>query len=164
MEQIRIAEESDLKAIVAIYNQAVQARYETAELEEWKVADKKIWLQEHTPENYPVFVVENDNEIVGWASITPYRKGRQALLRTVEISYYIHQDYRRQGVATRLVAYTLEQCKLIGYKVIFAVIIDRNQASINLLQKFGFEQWGYLHEVADFSGDICGHHYLGKRI
>lgn len=161
MEQIRIASEQDLAAIVAIYNQAVQAKYQTADLEEWSVEQKQTWLQDHTPESYPIFVLEKDNIIAGWASITPYRKGRQALLRTVEISYYIHQDFRRQGIATRLVSHTLQQCKAMGFKVVFAVIIDRNVASINLLKNFGFENWGYLPQVADFSGDICGHQYMG---
>ena len=48
--------------------------------------------------------------MVGYASLSPYRL-KDAFKSTVELSIYIHQDYRGQGVATQLMERILEMAK-----------------------------------------------------
>jgi phosphinothricin acetyltransferase len=43
-------------------------------------------------------------------------------------------------------------------------VLEGNQASLNLLEKMGFEQWGYLPRVADFDGREVGHLYYGRHM
>jgi len=161
---IRTATQNDLNSIVEIYNQAINSKFETAEITEVTTADKKDWFAEHNPDVFPIFVYETDGKIAGWLSISPYRKGREALRFTVEISYYIHNDFKRQGIGTKLIEYALNAGKDLGYKTFVAIILEKNQASINLLKKFDFEQWAHLPDVADFDGELCGHIYLGRKI
>ena len=47
---------------------------------------------------------------------------------------------------------------------LFAIILDSNQGSIRLLEKYGFKKWGHLPRVADFDGIEVGHLYYGLRI
>ena len=42
-----------------------------------------------------------DDFVVGYASLSPYRT-KDAFKSTVELSIYIHQDYRGKGVASKL--------------------------------------------------------------
>ena len=63
-----------------------------------------------------------------------------------------------------IVEYVLSQSKALNFKTLFAIILDKNIASINLLKKFGFVEWGHLPDIADFDGEECGHVYYGRKI
>lgn len=162
--EIRIAKIEDLEQIVEIYNQAVLEKFATADTELISIENKIEWFLLHKPEKYPIFVCCNNNKVVGWCSISPYRPGRNALRYTAEISYYIHKDFRRQGIAQELIKESIDYSKSINLKRFFAIVLDRNIGSIKLLEKFGFEKWGHLPNVADFDGVECGHLYFGLRI
>lgn len=162
--KLRIAIESDLPAIVEIYNQAVCLRTATTDLSLVSVESRKEWFTEHTPSKYPIFLAENHNSVVGWCSISPYRAGRMALRHTAEISYYVHEKFRRRGVASALVKHTIQQCDRIEIKTLFAILLDVNTPSVNILEKFGFQKWGHMPNIADFDGQEYGHFYYGLRV
>lgn len=164
MNNIRSAEIKDLDSIVEIYNQAIRHKFATADTIEIEPMSKLKWFNNHNPDNYPVYVYELNNNVVGWLSISPYREGREALRFTVEISYYIHEDFRRQGIGKKLVEYGINKSKKLNYKSLFAIILDKNVASIELLINFGFVKWGHMPNIADFGGVECGHVYYGLRI
>ncbi len=161
---IRIATHSDLKSIIEIYNQAVDEAFCTADLDYVTVSAREDWFKQHTPHQYPIFVAENKNVISGWCSLTPHRPGRKALESIAEISFYIHNRFRRQGVGKQLIEYSLQEAPKLGFKNLYALLIDINHASINILKKHGFTQWGHLPEIADFNGKICGQFIYGKRL
>jgi len=97
---IRRIEIADLEAANEIYNQAVRSKYQTAETQETSLGYRKGWYEEHKSGNYPVFVVEDHDEVVGWVSLSEYRKGRKALRYTSEVSFYIRKDKQGQGIGT----------------------------------------------------------------
>lgn len=164
MNNIRTAKVSDLHSIIGIYNQAVSSKFETADTIIIDPKDKLEWFNNHKKDVYPIFVYEEDNMILGWISISPYRMGRKALRYTVEISYFIDKDFKRQGIGSKLIEYVIIKSKELNYKSLFAIILDRNDASIKLLERFGFVKWGYMPDIADFNGVECGHVYYGLRI
>jgi len=156
--EIRIAKIEDLKEIVEIYNQAVLEKFATADTEVITLDSRIDWFNNHNPEKYRILVYEKDSKILGWCSISPYRPGRNALRYTAEISYYIHKDFRRQGIAQQLIEESINYSRRINLKTLFAIVLDRNIGSIKLLEKFGFEKWGHLPNIADFEAlnvDIC---------
>ena len=161
---IRTAEITDLSKIVAIYNQAVPTRQSTANTIPWTVEGRTPWFMDHQPDRYPIFVAEVDDQVVGWCSLSVYRPGRKALRFTAEISYYIGNSYQGQGIGSALVSHAMDNCPTLGIKNIIAVLIDRNITSQNLLEKLGFQRWGYLPRVLDFDGQECGEFYYGKRV
>lgn len=161
---IRFSKMEDLERIVEIYNDAIDTKRATADLERITTEDRRQWMIDHTEERYPVYIAEEDGKVVGWCSISPYRKGRRALDRTAEISYYIDFDYHGKGICSRLVEHALKDCKRLGVRNLFAFILGVNERSISLLKKFGFEQWGLIPEAADLDGLICDHCLMGKQI
>lgn len=161
---LRDATEMDLQAIAEIYNQAVLAKFETAETDPVTLDNRRAWLAAHTPDRYPVYVCEIEGKVAGWVSLSPYRPGREALRYAAEISYYVHSDFRRRGIATALIEYASGRAMELGLKTLFAIVLDKNAASVAILIKMGFEKWGHLPRIADFDGEECGHLYYGKRI
>jgi L-amino acid N-acyltransferase YncA len=162
--QIRIARIEDLPAIVAIYNQAVPGKRSTADLEPLRPVDRLTWFNEHTPDRYPIYIAAIDGVIAGWCSLSAYRPGRMALRFTAEISYYIGDDFHRKGVASALISHAIDSCRHLSIKSLLAIVLSRNEASVRLLEKFGYQLWGRLPLIADFDGKECDHLYFGLRI
>jgi len=162
--RIRTARQADLARIAEIYNQAVALKSATADLDPIEPGDRVRWLEEHVPEKYPIYVAEVDDKVIGWCSLSPYRPGRMALRYTAEISYYIHEGYRRKGIGSALVKHAIAQCEKLGIKTLFALLLDVNVASVKLLEKHDFAKWGHMPNVADFDGQECGHLIYGLRV
>jgi L-amino acid N-acyltransferase YncA len=162
--KIRIANIDDLDAINDIYNQAIEAGNATADLHPLKPKTRKEWFDLHDANSYPVYIIEMKNKILGWGSLSPYRKGRGALKETAEISYYIHYNYHGIGLGKQLIAYMISDCKRLGLKNLLALLLEINQASIRMLEKFGFERWGYLPDIVKLRGRKCAHLIYGKQI
>jgi len=161
---VREATENDLAAIVKIYNQAIESGSATADISPVTVESWKLWLEEHSADEYPVFVGVNLNTVVGWCSLSAYRPGRMALRHTAEISYYIDRDVQGKGVGSLLISHSIGQCPTLGIKTLFAIILDINEESAQILEKFDFSKWGHLPNIADFDGRECGHLYYGLRV
>jgi len=162
--RIRLAEVNDLPTIVDIYNQSIPSQQATGDTQPVSVEGRTAWLREHRPEEHPIFVAEVDGQVAGWCSLSAYRPGRAALRFTAEISYYIASAYHRRGIATALAEHALAACPGVGIRHLFAIVLEGNQASVNLLEKMGFERWGYLPRVADFDGREVGHLYYGRHL
>ncbi len=99
--KIRDALESDLPVIIDIYNATVPTRMVTAELEPTTVAARLPWFREHSSDQHPFWVAESDGRIIGWLDFKKFLP-RRAYRGTAEISVYVDQNFRHQGVARRL--------------------------------------------------------------
>ena len=161
---IRIAQTAELPAIVDVYNQAIPSRRSTGDTQPVRVEDRRAWFEEHHADKYPIFVAEVDGRIAGWCSLSAYRAGRAAFRFTREISYYIDLAHHRQGIGTALIEHALAACPALQIKTLVAIVLEVNEASLRLLRKMGFEQWGYLPRVADFAGSEVGHLYYGRHV
>lgn len=161
---IRVARREDLDGIVEIYNQAIAAGGKTADTTQVTVADREHWFNEHPANRYPILVAERESSILGYLTISAYRPGRMALRHTAEVSYFVHDQHHRQGIASRLLRHAIDSGPSLGVKTLFAILIDTNQDSVRLLTKHGFAEWGYMPRVVDIDGDEYGHLYLGLRI
>lgn len=163
---IRLAKLGDLNEIVKIYNQAVIRGNSTADLDIFSVESKLSWFEFHhnNETKYPIFVYEVDKKCVGWISISSYREGRKALELTVEISYYIHNDYQQQGIGFKLVEHAINYAKKVGYKNLLAIVLSTNTPSIKLLNNLEFSQWANLPNVAIINGEEVSHLYFGMKL
>lgn len=164
MDYIRKAVHEDLDAITDIYNSAVRSGFATAEMTEVSPESMFAWFACHVPDTHPVFVYETGKQVVGWLSISPYRQGREAVKYTVEVSYYIHENFRGRGIGSRLLECAIAESRKMGYKTLFAIVIDKNAGSTRLLRNYGFEEWGRMPNVVDFDGVECDHVYYGLRL
>jgi L-amino acid N-acyltransferase YncA len=161
---IRKAIATDIDRVVEIYNQAILAGFQTADTETFSIAEKQVWFNTHLDSNYPILVAEDQGVVRGWLSISPYRAGRKALEDCVEISYYVDHAFQGKGIGSALVRSCIEVSANLNIYSLIAIILDRNQPSINLMKKLGFTQWGHLPDIASFAGERCGHVYYGLHI
>ena len=158
---IRIASIGDLPRIVEIYNQAILSGKSTGHTQIFNVEERVSWFNSYNPDLYPLYVYEIDEKVVAYASLSPYREGREAMRKIAEISYYVDFNFHRRGIAKELLKYVLSDCKRISKEYLLAILLDINDASIAFLQKNGFEQWGHFPGVIDIDGLQCGHLIFG---
>lgn len=161
---IRLAQHSDLEAINTIYNQAVAARYCTADLDPISISEREKWFETHSEDKYPVYVGVVNGEVVAWFSFSAWRSGRRALEMSAEISYYIHDEYFRNGYANQLMNFAIDKAPELGLKNLFAILLAPNTASIKLLEKFDFQLWGKLLDVAEIDGEVCSQAIYGRKV
>ena len=150
---IHQAKPSDLPAIVAIYNQAINSKTATGDTQEFSVIERQEWFNKFDENSYPLYVVEIENRVVGYCSISPYRKGRGAMASVAEISYYIDYSFHGKGIATALVKHAIADCKRIGKKNLLAILLETNTPSIGLLEKLGFQKWGHFPDIVEMHGE-----------
>ena len=155
---------NDQNDIIKIYNHAVDERFATADTEHVSVESRREWFLLHSLNTYPIFIAEENGEVIGWCSLSPHRPGRKALRTVAEISYYVHKDYRRMGVANKLITHTIEIAKELGFRNLISILLDLNKTSIYILEKFGFEKWGHLPKIAEIDGTICGQFIYGIKL
>jgi L-amino acid N-acyltransferase YncA len=150
--KIRDAVESDLFAIVQIYNAAIPGRMATADLKPVSVESRLAWYREHSPSSLPIWVMESEqNIVVGWLSFQLFY-GRAAYQHTAEVSIYVAPDRQSCGIGQKLLQSAITQSPKLRLKTLMAIIFAHNQPSLMLFQKFGFQQWGYLPQVAEVDG------------
>lgn len=159
--EIRLARQEDLPTINEIYNQAVRQGYCTAHLDPVSMEEREQWFMSHDPLRFPVFVAVEEKKVLGWVSLGPYRESRQALAHVAEVSYYVDENERGKGIGSMLLDYSINIAPDYLYAVLIAILLDKNPASIALLQKFGFNEWGRMPGIARIEGQRADHLYYG---
>jgi L-amino acid N-acyltransferase YncA len=164
MSGVRLALPDDLPSIVAIYNQAITAGNATADTHPFTVNQRMDWFMDHVPDIHPIYVYEDESgQILGWLSVSAYRR-RPALARTGEVSYYVDYRHHRRGIGSELMQYAIQDAPRTGRKIFIAILLEWNVASIRLLEKYGYQRWGRMPEVAEYDGRLCAHLYYGRRV
>jgi len=148
---IRDAVEADLPAIIEIYNATVPTRMVTAELEPTTIEARLPWFREHSPHEYPFWVVESEGCVIGWLDFKKFLP-RCAYRGTAEISVYVDAQFRRRGVGQRLLEKAIARAPSLGITALVGLIFGHNEASLKLFQRFGFERWGFFPGVAQLDG------------
>lgn len=163
---IRDAVAADLPAIVEIFNATVPSRTSTAVLEPVTVEDRLEWFREHSPDRHPLWVAELDGAVAGWLSIHSFLS-RCAYRGTVELSVYVHESFRRRGIAGALLEKAIAESGRLEITALVGLILGHNATSLRLFARFGFVQWGLLPRVTRLDGVerdivIVGRHTAGS--
>jgi L-amino acid N-acyltransferase YncA len=168
---IRLAAIDDLPRIVEIYNQSIAGKQATADLQPVSVADRQAWFDAHTG-NRPLVVAQTSSEtssqtslgeIVGWGSLSDLY-ARPAYHISTEISIYVADEAKGQGVGKALVNYLIEVAPSCGVQQVVALIFAHNTPSLAMFGKLGFEPWGKFKQVCDMNGFIADVVILGKSV
>jgi L-amino acid N-acyltransferase YncA len=148
---IRDAVESDLPAIVEIHNAAIRSRISTAQLDPVSVEGRIEWFHEHSPTTYPLWMADQDNQLAGWISFRAFQP-RSAYRGTAEISVYVHEQFRRQGIGRTLVEKALSESAGLKFHTLVGLIFGHNESSLRLFKNLGFERWALMPEIALVDG------------
>lgn len=157
MVHIRDAAISDLPMMLDIYNDAVRNLVATFDLEEQSLAQREVWFRKYGGK-YPLIVAETDGAVAGYCCLSSFRE-KPAYGKTAELSVYIGQEHRGQGLGTVLMAEIIERAKQLDYHTIVSSIAGGNQASVTLHEKFGFFLVGKFREVGFKFGEWQDIHF-----
>ncbi|WP_068081220.1 GNAT family N-acetyltransferase [Polycladidibacter stylochi] len=149
---IRFAIPSDLEAISKLHNESVRNLdalwTETPETFEERVA----WYEEKQRLALPILIAEDKNgAFLGYAYYGSFR-GRSGYNKTVEHSIYLEDRARGKGIGSQLLSRLIEIARQQGYHVMVGAIESKNEQSIALHLKHGFEISGTLPEVGQKYG------------
>ncbi|PXZ04195.1 GNAT family N-acetyltransferase [Gilliamella apicola] len=153
----------DLPFIVEVYNSTIASRQVTADLQPVSVESRFAWFEQHNPQKRPLWLIKYHDQPCGWVSLSSFY-GRPAYDKTVEISLYIHQDFRGQKIGQITVAKMESFAKQAGIEAILSYIFGHNIASLNLFEKMNYKQWALLPKVAELDGVKRDLVILGKRL
>jgi len=152
MITIRDATESDLPAIVEIYNQSIPSGRSTADTVPVSVSERVEWFRKFDPERRPIWVAQEHGRVIGCVYLSWFYGGRPAYDKTAEISTYLANDSQGRGIGTMLKQRMIEACPRLGVENLVSMYFDHNEATKRLNRKFGFKVVGHLPEIAEVAG------------
>jgi L-amino acid N-acyltransferase YncA len=142
----RLAEPRDAEVTREIYNLEVVEATVTFDLVPRSLAEQRAWIAEHSGGHPAIVAVDDNDEVVGFASLSPFRP-RPAYSPTVEDSVYVHREKRGQGIGELLLRDLLAVATDNGFHSVMARIVGGHDTSIALHARCGFEQVGCEREV-----------------
>jgi len=161
---VRVATRGDLPGIVEIYNSTVPSRMVTADTEPVTVGSREAWFDAHQPERRPLWVCEDaDGRMAGWVSYSDFY-GRPAYGATAEVSIYLHESRRGQGLGRFLLEQAIAHAPKVGVNTLLGFIFGHNAPSLALFERHGFTRWGDLPRVAVLDGIERDLVILGRRL
>jgi len=107
--------------------------------------EQRQWVEDHSGA-HPALVAIVDDDVAGFASLTPYRS-RPAYSTTVEDSVYVHAKQRGRGIGRLLLGEIVGLASTSGFHAVMARIVGTHEASISLHRACGFELVGVEREV-----------------
>ena len=96
--------------------------------------------------DYPFIVLEENNEILGYAYGSRFRP-RAAYNYVAESTVYVKHTAHGKQIGSKLYAELIRLLKETDLHTVLGVLTIPNEASIKLHEKFGFEQVANLKEV-----------------
>jgi L-amino acid N-acyltransferase YncA len=143
---VRSADPADLPRIAAIYDDQVRTAISTFDLEPRPMSYWEARLASEEPGDHVLVADSRSGDVVGYAYSSSYRP-RPGYARTREVSVYLEDSARGQGLGRRLYDELLGRLRADGVHQVLAVIALPNPASEALHRACGFTEVGVLPEV-----------------
>jgi phosphinothricin acetyltransferase len=143
---LRPARLADAEAIRAIYNHEVLTTTATFDLVPRSLDDQQQWLAARSGAFTAIVAVDDDDAVVGFASLSPYKE-RAAYRTSVEDSIYVRRDRNGQGIGRVLLTELLDIAASSGFHSVFARIEASGSASRALHERCGFRLIGVERET-----------------
>ena len=143
---VRDASETDLGAILTIYNHAIETTTAVFSYAPHTMAMRQEWFADKCAKGYPVLVADRNGAVVGFATYGPFRAW-PAYRYSVEHSVYVAEGVRRQGIARRLMEHLLDRARAQDFHVVIGGIVSENAASLELHAGLGFEKVAHFRQV-----------------
>ena len=159
---IRIAEEADISAMLAIYAPYVLTSTATFEYtvpseEEFACRFREITRQ------YPLLVWEEEGQILGYAyASAPYT--RAAYAWCAEPSINLRPDARGRKIGTALYRVLEKILEKQGYHVLYALVTAENLESVAFHEKFCYQKQAFFPDCGVKFGRWIGIYWMEKRL
>jgi L-amino acid N-acyltransferase YncA len=144
--KVRDLRPGDWPEVARIYEEGIQTGNATFETE---VPSWEAWAAAHLDEHR--FVAERDGRIAGWIALAPV-SSRCCYAGVVEISAYVGEEARGQGVGAELLATAIESSERAGIWTLQTGVFPENAPSLGLLRRFGFRVLGTQERIGRLHG------------
>jgi L-amino acid N-acyltransferase YncA len=144
---IRVATPDDAEAIATIYNQGIEDRVGTFETRLRTPEEIEQWFDGV----HPIVVLEQDQEVVAFASTSIYR-ARACYAGIAEFSVYVRHDWRGRGAGRLTLEALLQQVELAGFWKLVSRVFIENAVSRQLLRALGFREVGIYEKHGQLDG------------
>lgn len=138
---IRPMNEHDWPDVAEIYRQGIATGKATFQS---KIPEYRDWNASHLP--ICRFVAIANEKVAGWIALSGV-SGRCVYRGVAEVSVYIAEDIRGNGVGQKLINYLIEESEKAGIWMLQSGIMEDNLASIHLHEKCGFRKVGYRERI-----------------
>jgi L-amino acid N-acyltransferase YncA len=147
---LRLATEDDAEEVLAIYAPFCRDTPVSFEMREPTVAEMRQRIAK-TVKSFPWLVCADGGQILGYAYASPHRE-RAAYGWSVDVSVYIREGLRRQGLGRALYTSLFGLLRLQGFYNALAGTTLPNPGSVGLHQAMGFQPVGVYRNI----GFKCG--------
>ena len=140
-------------AVAAIYAEGIATGQATLTTE---VPTWEAWDTAHLPHGRLVAHTAA-GEVAGWAALTPV-SGRCVYRGVAEVSVYVGEQFRGQGVGLQLLRELVQQSEQQGFWTLQAGILRENTPSLRLHERAGFRLVGIREKLGQLHGqwrDVC---------
>jgi L-amino acid N-acyltransferase len=158
---IRLAERSDVNAILEIYNEAIINTTAIYDYKPHTIEDRLAWYDKKVQAGVPILVFEENQSVIGFATFGPFRAW-PAYQYTVEHSVYVHKKHRGKGIGTKLMGELMGILNERGYAILVAGIDGNNEGSRLMHERLGFTYSGTIRKAGYKFGrwlDLCFYQY-----
>ncbi len=138
----------DSYAIAGIYNQGIEDRVATFEVNPRNNRDIEKWFDGI----HPIIVAEIDSIVIAFASTSSYRS-RECYNGIAEFSIYIERKFRGMGIGTPLLNRLIEEAGKMGYWKLVSRVFVENASSRALMNKLGFREVGVYQKHGKLDGE-----------
>jgi len=142
--KLRAAIPDDLKAIVGLYNWAVNQTFATIDSEPLDSEEAQAWWEMHGSRS-KLLVAVDETGLIGWARLLPWK---QRGFDVVECLVYVDPVHHSRGIGTALLSELTREARGLGYRTIVASIAKDNRAGLALYSRQGFESVGTIRNAA----------------
>ena len=141
---IRASTKDDLRAIVGIYNWAVNQTFATIDSEPLDAEEAQAWWEMHGKRSL-LLVSIDETGVIGWARLLPWK---QRGFDVVECLVYVDPVHHGKGIGAALLTELIREARGLGYRTIVASIARDNRAGLALYSRQGFEMVGTIRNAA----------------
>lgn len=100
--------------------------------------------------------MDEGGRVLGWVAVTPHSR-RLVFVGVIEVSVYVHPNFRRQGVGRALLSELVTQSEAAGFWTLQSSVFPENEASIALHESLGFRTIGVRERVGKMThGPMAG--------
>lgn len=143
----RAATTRDAARIAAIYNEGIEDRVATFETRLRTEDDILRWFDGR----HPIIVVEDDGEVIAFASTSDYRP-RECYAGVAECSGYVARSHRRRGAGRVALQALITAARAAGFWKLVSRVFPENTASRALIKALGFREVGTYQRHAQLDG------------
>ena len=142
---IRNVLNSDIPQVVEILNHYVRNDSCTFQINTYSISEISEKIAEIT-KVYPYIVMEEDNEVIGFAYASRWRE-KNAYDKSAETTIYLNPKHKYRGLGKILYQELIEQLREKNFRLLVACLTLPNPSSVRLHESLGFEKVGEFKDA-----------------